>query len=73
MSEAAFHKKDLLTTFIVGEGVLGWSKAHKALKMVCSALACGHHSGYAFQTASPSIRVQVMPGTVAMHHVIDPL
>ncbi|BDA44896.1 hypothetical protein COCOBI_06-3740 [Coccomyxa sp. Obi] len=33
VSEAAFHKKDLLTTFFVGEGVLGWPKAHKALKL----------------------------------------
>ncbi|KAK9908128.1 hypothetical protein WJX75_002978 [Coccomyxa subellipsoidea] len=33
VSNAAFHNKDLLTTFLVGEGVLGWPKAHKALKM----------------------------------------
>jgi len=64
VSEAAFHKKDLLTTFIVGEGVLGWSKAHKALKMVCSDFACGHHFGFAFQTALTSMRVQAMPGTL---------
>ena len=34
VSEAAFHSKDSLTTFLVGEGVLGWPKAHKAFKMV---------------------------------------
>lgn len=38
VSNAAFHNKDLLTTFLVGEGVLGWPKAHKALKMVRDSL-----------------------------------
>ena len=41
VSEAAFHKKDLLTTFFVGEGVLGWPKAHRALKLVRSQPAHG--------------------------------
>ena len=34
VSTQAFHKKDILTTFLVGESVLGWPKAHAALKQV---------------------------------------
>ncbi len=34
VSTQAFHRKDALTTFLVGESVLGWPKAHAALKKV---------------------------------------
>ena len=34
VSNQAFHRKDILTTFLVGESVLGWPKAHAALKKV---------------------------------------
>ena len=34
VSTQAFHQKDKLTTFLVGESVLGWPKAHAALKKV---------------------------------------
>ncbi|CAL5229982.1 g13414 [Coccomyxa viridis] len=34
VSTQAFHRKDILTTFLVGESVLGWPKAHAALKKV---------------------------------------
>ena len=34
VSTQAFHRKDTLTTFLVGESVLGWPKAHAALKKV---------------------------------------
>ena len=37
VSSHAFHRKDMLTTFLVGESVLGWPKAHAALKKVISA------------------------------------
>ena len=32
----AWHSKDRLTTFLVGESVLGWPKAARALKDVCN-------------------------------------
>lgn len=34
VSTQAFHRKDILTTFLVGESVLGWPKAHAALQKV---------------------------------------
>lgn len=34
VSEVAFHKRDLLATFLFGDSVLGWDKVHKALKLV---------------------------------------
>ena len=36
VSTQAFHRKDTLTTFLVGESVLSWPKAHAALKKVFS-------------------------------------
>ena len=32
VSSQAFHRKETFTSFVVGESVLGWPKAHAALK-----------------------------------------